>query len=148
MLTAEESRRASNLMAPPADLDIEGLEECSIEALHKAYAQSPLEAQTRYGGRWIKVRGTVKDGPAKIELLPRSAVYAITLEHKGKNLLCIFFGETQEKTLLQVTTGQAVTIVGKYSAGLKHQILNLCTLHFGPPAAPSQNLIPNTTNAH
>ena len=69
-----------------------------------------------YGGKWLKVRGTLVYGPT-CEGAGGMHVYYVGLENKGKRMAFLFFGARHQEKLSSLKQGQTVVIAGTYTQG-------------------------------
>lgn len=143
-LTYEERQKLSNLMgkvAPPPETSLDTLDEYTPDTLRDAYAQNPLQAEKLYGNRWLRVRGAIKAGPLKTSATTGIVGYALVLEHKGKTIACVLWGQDKEEQLLQLKNGESVTLVGKFLNMGSGPVIILCSL------VPSKQTVPAPPSA-
>lgn len=92
-----------------------------IEAV---YAENTLDADKKYNGKWVKVRGSIDGSPAEVkDMYHKVTGYSITLGNEKKSganksarLYCTFpLGPETEAALRGLKRGQVVEVSGRFT---------------------------------
>ena len=103
----------------PTPPDVTLMPAFTPDVIRNAFIRNQKEADALYGGKWMKIRGTLDYGPTN-EGFGGLDVYYVGLESKGKRMAFMFYGNQHQQQLSSLKHGQTLVIAGIYTPGEKY----------------------------